>query len=119
RCMKLAPRKPEVWSNVGLCLMETGKFKDAREAFRRAIALDPKPDYMPNVAAAYSMDGNYVEATRWCKRALEKAPEHSAAHGTLGFAMLAGGDWAGWKHYDYTLGGKFRQGERLGDAAHL
>lgn len=111
---RIAPRKPQGWSNLGLCLLETHRYVDSREAFKKALALEPKPDYMANLASAYSMDANYVEAMRWSKKALEKG-EHAGARGTLGFAKLAVGDWSGWKDYEATLGGRFRKEVKIGD----
>jgi ADP-heptose:LPS heptosyltransferase len=111
---RIAPKKPHGWGNMGLCLVETGKYAEAREAIKKAIALDPSPGYMANLAAAYSEDGNYVEAVRWCKKSLEKG-ENTAARGTMGFAKIATDDWSGWKDYEATLGGKFRKEVKLGE----
>jgi len=115
RVTRLVPKKSEGWNNLGMCLTETGQHQEAREAFKRAIALDPKPSYMGNVAAAYISEANYTEALRWCKRALVLEPEHSGAHGSMGFAKLATGDWSGWKDYEYILGGRFRKEVKIGD----
>jgi ADP-heptose:LPS heptosyltransferase len=114
RVTRLAPRKSEGWSNVGLCLQETGLYQEAREAFKKALALEQRPNFMANLAAAYNQEGNHVEALRWCKKALEKDPQNQA-RGTMAFAKLAMGDWSGWKDFDATLGGRFRKEVKIGD----
>ena len=116
RCTKIAPHRPEAWNNLGMAYHECYVFDKSRDYFIRALALDNKPGYMANIASSYSGAGNYVEALRWCKKALKLDPEHSGAHTTLGFAQIATGDWAnGWKGYEHCLGGRFRKIVKIGD----
>ena len=116
RCVRLSPHRHEAWNNLGMVWQECHRFVESREAFKKAIALEPKPSYLANLGSAYLAEGNYTEAMRWCRKALEKEPDHDGAHTSLGFAQLATGDWAnGWKGYEHCLGGRFRKEVKIGD----
>lgn len=108
---KLKPNKPEAWNNLGNCLMECRQLSEAREAFKRALSLSERADYMGNIAVTYNEQGNYSEGQRWAKKALGLEPGHKGATATIGFARIAQGDWGGWKDYESALGGKFRKRE--------
>lgn len=115
RVVRLAPNRDEGWNNLGLCLVECGKPVEARDAFKRALSLSDKPGYMANLGCAYLNEGNYAEAKRWCRKALERDPSHAGANTTFGFAQLSTGDWQGWKGFEHALGGKFRAEVQFGD----
>lgn len=115
RIAKINPRQHQALNNAGMCLQECGQPKQARDYFKRAYELEPKGSYMANIAAAYLVEGNYSEAMRWAKKAIEKDGDHGART-TLGFANLGLGNWKeGWAGYEYCLGGRFRKEVRLGD----
>lgn len=115
RITRLDPRKHQAWNNAGMALQECGQPQRAREYFKKAYDLAPQSNYMANMGAAYLMEGNYTEAIRWAKRAVEKDGD-SGAWTTLGFAQLATGDWAnGWKGYEHCLGGRFRKEVKIGN----
>lgn len=112
RVVKLAPARHQAWNNVGMCLAECHRYKEAREAFKRAEKLHPSATHAANIALTYLNEGEYKQAIEGCKRALKKEPEHDGAWTTLGFASLAVGDWeTGWKGFSKCLGGKFRKEE--------
>lgn len=124
KVVRLVPRRHEAWNYLGMCQQECHEFDKSNQAFRKAIDWADKAksppettaNYLANLASSYSGQGNYSEAIRWCKRALEKDPEHSGALTTLGFAQIATGDWQnGWKGYENCLGGRFRKIVQLGD----
>lgn len=117
RVAKLSPRKPQVWNALGQALHELFKPAEAREAFKKALELDEQALFLANIGSTYMLDGNPVEAARWCRKALKLDPAHTGATTTLGFAKLAIGDWSGWKDCEAALGGKFRQEVKLGDEA--
>lgn len=81
----------------------------ARDAFHKALSLKASADYLGNIAVTFNEQGNYTDGMRWAKKALAKEPGHIGSTATLGFAQLALGDWAGWKNYEASLGGKFRK----------
>jgi len=116
KAAKLAPNRDEAWNNLGMSLQECGKFPEARDAFKKALSVKPKPAHLNNIAVTYLSEGNYSEAKRWCRKAFELEPENDSAWTTWGFCHLATGDWKeGWKGYDHCLGGKFRKEVKLGD----
>jgi hypothetical protein len=108
---RLKPKKPEAWNNLGMSHQECGQMDKAREAFKRALAIKESPDYLGNIAVTFNEQGDYIEGMRWAKKALKLDPAHVGATATLGFSQLALGDWAGWKNYEASLGGKFRKRE--------
>jgi hypothetical protein len=115
RITKLMPKQHQAWNNAGMALQECGQPVKAREYFKRAYELMPKSSYMANMGAAYLCEGNYTEAIRWCKKAIEKDND-IGAWTTLGFAQLATGNWKeGWKGYEHCLGGRFRKEVKIGN----
>jgi Tfp pilus assembly protein PilF len=115
RITRLDSRRHQAWNNAGMALQECGQPQRAREYFKRAYELAPQSNYMANIGAAYLCEGNYTEAIRWCKKAIEKDND-TGAWTTLGFAQLATGNWAeGWKGYEHCLGGRFRKEVKIGD----
>jgi len=115
RVVKINPKRHEAWSNIGMALVECNQPQRAIEAFKKALELDPRPNYMANLGSSYMTAGNYTEAVRWAKKSLA-IEDSDAAQSVLGFAALAQGDWkAGWAGYERILGGRFRKIERLGD----
>lgn len=116
RCTRLAPKRDEAWNNLGMAYQECGMRVEAREAFKRAIDLTPKPSYYANLAVTYLTEGDHAAAKQYAKRALKMEPGHDGAWTTLGFASLATGDWQeGWKGYAHSLGGRFRKEVKIGD----
>lgn len=115
RITRLSPKNHQAWNNAGMALQECGQPVRAREYFKRAYELEPKASYMANLAAAYLMEGNYSEAIRWSKKAIDKGND-SGAWTTHGFANLAIGNWReGWAGYEHCLGGRFRKEVKIGD----
>lgn len=115
RLTRLAPKKSECWNNLGMAQQECGQYPEARASFKKALELKRKASYMANIAPTYISEGDYAEAKRWAKRALEEDPTSNAAKGSLGFAHLACGEWAeGWPLYEAILGGRFRKELKFG-----
>jgi hypothetical protein len=112
---KLKPNKPEAWNNLGNCLLECRQLNEAREAFRCALSLQKKADYLGNIAVTYNEQGNYTEGQKWAHKALDLDPDHKGARATIGFARIALGDWGGWADYEAALGGRFRKREHYGE----
>ena len=109
RAGKLAPKKNSIWNNLGLCWQECGRPDIARGHFQRALGMERTAQYLSNIGVTYMEEGNFAEAIRWSNRALEIDPDHMSANSNKGFAMMASGDWGGWKLYDKCLGGRFRK----------
>lgn len=117
RVCELSPKRYEAWNNVGMCLTALTQHLEARKCFFRANDLAPnKPEVLANIALSYLDESDPIKAEEWSQKALKVSPDHAGAHSTLGFAQLAQGKWeTGWKHYGYTLGGKYRKIVTYGD----
>jgi tetratricopeptide (TPR) repeat protein len=103
----------------GLTFHESGRFGDAIDAYRRALALDGAlPDAHEFLGRALVAAGEYAAAMAPLERALRDTPSSVHAHCARGFALLAMGDYlAGWPEYEWrwqrdemqTIRGMFRQ----------
>jgi hypothetical protein len=109
RVTQLAPKRTEVLNNLGLCWQESHRPSKARGYFQRSLGFARTPQTMSNIGVTFMDEGNYAEAMKWSDRALAMDPQHVGATSNKGFALLATGDWSGWKLYDKCLGGKFRK----------
>lgn len=109
RAAKLAPKRNEVLNNLGLSWQECGRPDVARGYFQRALGMQRTPQYLSNMGVTFMDEGNFAEAIKWSNRALDMDPDHIGANSNKGFAMMASGDWGGWKLYDKCLGGRFRK----------
>ena len=109
RAAKLAPKRNSAWNNLGLAWQECGRSDIARGHFQKALGMERTAQYLSNIGVTYMNEGNFAEAIRWSNRALEMEPGHVSATSNKGFAMMASGDWAGWRLYDKSLGGRFRK----------
>lgn len=80
---------PEAWHYLGLAQTKKGKFKDARKAFERAVAL--KADHAAartGLAYALLRLGESYEAARAAERALALDPSDQQARFVLGVSYL-------------------------------
>ncbi len=80
RARRLAPERPEVWSQTAWLALETGDLHAAREAVGRALALDPE-DSVNHVLAAAVMEatGNLPAASTHAEKAVAHAQGSAAA----------------------------------------
>ena len=66
------------WNNLGVLLMEQGKFLEAREAFTVAMDLEPRdPEPAANLGALYQIQRWYDDAAKYYAIALERSPYHA------------------------------------------
>jgi tetratricopeptide (TPR) repeat protein len=75
--------------NLGAALQSEGRFDDAIEHYRRAVAI--RPDYAPahsNMGAAFRAKGDVSEAIASYERALSLRPDYPEAHYNLANAFL-------------------------------
>lgn len=109
RAAELKPNRAEMWNNLGTVYHELKKPAKAREYFKRALSLKEDPMYLANIGVTYSDEGEHAEALKWIQKAAKSGMTPAIANAAA-FAHLSLGQWAeGWKHYEATLGGRFRK----------
>lgn len=117
RVVQLAPHREHGWNNLGLCIDSFERHQEARACFEQALKRRPgNADYLGNLALTWLEEGHYRKALEFAQKALVAEPEHPGAWSVHGYANLALGEWAaGWKGYEYSLGGKRRKEYSYGD----
>jgi tetratricopeptide (TPR) repeat protein len=80
------------WSRLGFAYIKSGMYKEAIEAFKQAISIDPD-DAMAhyNLGHAYGNLGMNKEGIEACKQAIRINPALSEAHYNLGLAYVKSG----------------------------
>jgi tetratricopeptide (TPR) repeat protein len=76
---------------LGWSLQELGRFEEAQQSFRRALAL--RPDYLEcclRLGYSYLTLGNYAEARESYGRCVEMDPQNYPAHYFLGIVLMRG-----------------------------
>jgi len=81
--------KALAYFQIGYCYSKLGFYKDAIEAFKQAIRIDPDDaDARYNLGVAYSGLGLYREAIEAYKQAIRIDPDNTNAHDNLGVAYV-------------------------------
>ena len=85
----LAPKIPEVYSNLGLARYDQKKYKAAREAFVSALQLNPNL-FVPNffLAKIDSENGRYAEALPVAEKGVKAQPENRDARRLLASVLV-------------------------------
>jgi Flp pilus assembly protein TadD len=79
--------QPAIYNDLGFALERQGLTEEATEAYRKAIKLDPKSASAHyNLGASLVRTGEFVEAERHLRIALEKNP-NAQTHTALGIAL--------------------------------
>ncbi|MCV0395622.1 MAG: FecR domain-containing protein [Rhizobiaceae bacterium] len=80
KAVLVAPGSSSVWNALGLVLSQRGAMREAEEAFKRAIELDPEgPVARANLAIHYLDQGRLREAKAEIDRAIAADPSFSVA----------------------------------------
>jgi tetratricopeptide (TPR) repeat protein len=86
--LRLAPNAAEFWAYSGYCQAELGRFAEAAECNRTAIALNPEdPVAHNNLGNALRQLGRLAEAEMSCRDALRLRPDFFEAHNNLGSVL--------------------------------
>jgi TolB-like protein/Tfp pilus assembly protein PilF len=96
---RLLPNEARLYDNLGAVNRRTARWKEAEEAFRRAVELDPN-NFSVLEDAGFTFQGlrRYREAEPLLKRALAISPNDPFAFGGLGWnAFAEKGDVAAWR----------------------
>jgi Flp pilus assembly protein TadD len=73
-----------VLNNLGLALMNLGRFDEAIQNFERAIQLKPsEPSFYVNAGASFQNQGNAAAAIRNYQAAQRLQPDHAQARANL------------------------------------
>ncbi len=91
---KVHPNLTQAWSIAGKCYMEMGRFEDALDSFKKALARNPNdPDSLGNIAYLYALKGTDLDkALAMAKQAIEFQPANAAFHHTLGWVWFRKGE---------------------------
>lgn len=92
---------PEVWHNLGVAYRNEGHTEDARNAYRKALDLDPnRQDTLAMMAGSYVNTGSPEAAIEWADKALAiHDSAHARNHKSL--ACLEANRWAeAWPLYE-------------------
>jgi S1-C subfamily serine protease len=96
RVKQRLPRSSVVLFQLGVLYGELGLQRDAAEAFREYITIDPtSEEAWGNLAIALSRSGNFQEAINACNEAIKLQPEDAGAWKTLAFCLYRTGDSTG------------------------
>ena len=93
RAIYYAPTSAAAYNTFGTLLHALGQTAEARRAFERALALDPRAAYAWTNLCYQSFEaGDLHAATANCRRALALNPGLAAAHNDLALVYAAAGD---------------------------
>lgn len=82
------PKNIEAWIKLGNMGMDTGRFRDAVDAYRVALELDPKNvDVRVDMGTCYRNLGEPGKAVEEYRKAIQIKPDHIYAHKNLGVVL--------------------------------
>jgi len=85
RALRLDPELPEVLVTLGNVHRESGRCREAVEAYRHALRLRPDdPEALCNLAVAYQREGDLEKAEKALRQAIVVRPNSWSIHNTLG-----------------------------------
>lgn len=117
RGLQESPETAAIWANFGLSAHELGRNQEALSSYLKSAELDH--DYFKaydNAAALFIEEARWDDAEKMCQLSLEISPEGKLANKNLAHVYLARHQWVeGWKHWDLSLGGKYRKEWSYGD----
>jgi tetratricopeptide (TPR) repeat protein len=85
---------PEIYENIGLCLLQLGEFEKAENYFNKAVLLDQ--DYVnayANLASVLQMQGKYEKAILNYRKYLSLIPDNPDIYNNIGLAFEAEGKY--------------------------
>ena len=86
--VKQDPKHSEAYFQIGYCMAKLGKYPQAIESYRMALAIkEDDVDIHNNLCVAYNMIGRYPEAVASCQRAIQIKPDLAEAYNNAGWAL--------------------------------
>lgn len=103
--LELSPKRPDVYSNLGIVAMEGGKFEQAISFWRKALVVNPQmPGVHSSIARALMGLGRHDEAIRELQDDIGISPQSANSHFLLGQAFLQQKDYESAKKcYERTI----------------
>lgn len=87
------PRKPELFSNLAMICMQTGRESEARSLLKQALTINPRfPDARQHLATLYEQTGETEQAIRSYERLVSDFPKNFVARYLLANQIKARGD---------------------------
>jgi thioredoxin-like negative regulator of GroEL len=81
--------QPDGYYQLGRFLQTQGRYEDAGEAYRKALALDPKnADAHNGMGSLHALHGRYAEAHAEFAAALAQSPDNAAVLNNIGYTLL-------------------------------
>jgi tetratricopeptide (TPR) repeat protein len=87
----LQPKDAEPHLGAGLLLEKQGKFTEAENEYKQALALGPSPDALTGLANIYMRVRRFPEAEEYLRKVVAAEPGEAAAHIQLGRVLAAEG----------------------------
>jgi tetratricopeptide (TPR) repeat protein len=85
RVLEVAPRRADVWSDLGLVLEGQGRTQEAEDCFQRALEIEPGlPQALINLGLLRAQQQRWQEAADYFEQALEQLPGMPELHLELG-----------------------------------
>ncbi len=89
------PNDASLQDALGLAYERTGQWTPALQAYKKAIALDPKSSTYPlNMALALERSGRKAQAPKYLRQAIAADPQNAEALLRLGEIFIANARWA-------------------------
>ena len=89
---KVTPESATARNNLGLALLQEGKFEEAEQNFRRALRINPAYYLsLNNLGLALAAQGKVGEALRWYAEAIRINPHFYHVHNNLGLVLESQG----------------------------
>jgi predicted O-linked N-acetylglucosamine transferase (SPINDLY family) len=93
RATRMEPRYPDAWLSLGYLHYSKNRLPETAECLEHLLELAPQRSSTLQLAGELEMlRGNWKEAARMFRMALDKAPESSALQARLALALTLGGD---------------------------
>lgn len=78
---------------LGVLLNNAGRYRDAIESLKQAIAIEPRVNSYRELSSSFRMLGDYEEAQDYVQKALSMDPQYGLGYGELGDIYLAKKDY--------------------------
>ena len=88
KVLELNPENKGVHDALGVSLLHLGRLEEARDAFLKAIEVEPSTSAYCNLGSTLAQLGQLEEAVKRFRQAVEKDPKFSLARYQLGTALL-------------------------------